>query len=66
MLKGYLLTVLGLMCFLEGLPYLASPDHLKEWLRRVCSMPSSHLRIIGGALMVLGLILVYVGRHHGG
>ncbi|NTV42450.1 MAG: DUF2065 domain-containing protein [Syntrophobacteraceae bacterium] len=66
MLKGYLLTVLGLMCFFEGLPYLASPDRLKQWLMKVCSVPSGQLRIIGGSLMVLGLFLVYWGRHHGG
>lgn len=66
MLEGYLFTVLGLLCFLEGLPYLACPDSLKEWLMKVCSMPSAQLRVIGGALMVLGLLLVYWGRHHGG
>lgn len=66
MLKGYLLTVLGLMCFLEGLPYLASPEQLKRWLLKVSSMSSGHLRIVGGALMVLGLLLVYWGRRHGG
>lgn len=66
MLKGYLLTVVGLICFFEGLPYLASPDQLKKWLQKVCDMPSRQMRMIGCALMVLGLIFVYLGRRHGG
>lgn len=66
MFDGYFFTVAGLICFFEGLPYLASPDHLKAWLLKVCSMPNRHLRILGGAMMVLGLLLVYWGRRHGG
>jgi uncharacterized protein YjeT (DUF2065 family) len=66
MLKGYLLTVLGLICFFEGLPYLASPDKLKVWLQKVLEMPNRHLRILGGLLMIAGLLFVYWGRRHGG
>jgi len=66
MLKGYLLTVAGLICFFEGLPYLATPDQLKRWLLKVCTLPSSYLRLLGGALMILGLLLVYWGRRLGG
>lgn len=66
MLTGYFLTVIGLICFFEGLPYLASPDHLKKVLERLIRTPSRALRLLGGALMVLGLILVYWGRHYAG
>ena len=38
MSKSYFLTVLGLICFFEGLPYLAVPDQLKIWLRKVIAM----------------------------
>ncbi len=62
----YLVTLLGLVCFIEGLPYLAFPDALKRWLRQVVEMPASQLRILGGFLMVLGLVLVYLGRRYGG
>lgn len=66
MLEGYLFTVAGLILFFEGLPYLALPDQLKSWLRKVCVMPNRHLRVMGGVLMVAGLFFVYWGRRHGG
>lgn len=66
MLEGYLFTVAGLICFFEGLPYLASPDQLKNWLQKLCCVPSRYLRILGAALMLFGLFFVYWGRQHGG
>jgi hypothetical protein len=63
MSKSYWLTVLGLICFFEGLPYMAAPDQLKSWLRKVVSMESRNLRILGACMMILGLLLVYWGRH---
>ncbi len=63
---GYVLTVLGLLCFIEGLPYFAFPEQLKRWLQQVSTLPGGQLRVFGGVLMVLGLALVYLGRHHGG
>lgn len=62
----YFLTVLGLVCFLEGLPYFAFPEQLKNWMMQVTQMPENQLRILGGALMVLGVALVYLGRRQGG
>jgi uncharacterized protein len=66
MLEGYLFTVAGLICFFEGLPYLASPDRLKKWLQQISSAPDRYLRLLGGVLMVMGLLFVYWGRQHGG
>ena len=62
----YLITVVGLICFFEGLPYLAAPDKLKQWLYQVCCTSNHRLRVLGGILMVVGLVLVYLGRRHGG
>lgn len=66
MLQSYLITVVGLICFMEGIPYLASPEQVRKWMQWVMSAQTRHLRILGGSLMVLGLILVYVGRRNGG
>ena len=66
MLEGYLFTVAGLICFFEGIPYLANPDKLKLWLQKICCMQTNHLRLLGGTLMAVGLLFVYWGRQHGG
>jgi uncharacterized protein YjeT (DUF2065 family) len=63
---GYFLTVIGLLCFIEGLPYFAFPEQLKKWFKQVILMPGQQLRIIGGCLLVLGLLLVYLGQRGGG
>jgi uncharacterized protein len=66
MMHAYLITVLGLICFLEGIPYLATPQQVRKWLKWVLSASNPSLRILGGALMIAGLLLVYLGRRHGG
>lgn len=66
MLEGYIFTVIGLICFVEGLPYLATPEHVRKWLNWLLSASNPALRLLGGALMVMGLLLVYWGRRHGG
>jgi len=65
-MHAYLLTVFGLICFLEGLPYLASPKQVRKWLNWVLSVPTPSLRIMGAALMLVGLLFVYLGRNNGG
>ncbi len=65
-MHAYLLTVFGLICFLEGLPYLATPHQVRKWLNWLLTAPNHSLRILGAALMVVGLLLVYLGRRHGG
>lgn len=64
MFAGTILTVIGLICFFEGLPYLAFPDGLKKVMRQMIRTPSRILRVMGAALMILGLLLVYWGQHH--
>ena len=66
MMHAYLLTVLGLICFVEGLPYLATPEQVRKWLKWLLSASNHSLRILAAALMVFGLLLVYLGRRHGG
>lgn len=66
MMHAYLLTVLGLICFIEGLPYLATPKQVRKWLNWLLSVSNLYLRVLGAALMVAGLLLVYLGRKHGG
>jgi len=63
---GYFITVVGLICFLEGLPYLASPTQLKRLMAQISCMPDRPMRLLGAVLMIVGLLCVYWGRNHGG
>jgi uncharacterized protein YjeT (DUF2065 family) len=60
-----LLTVIGLILILEGLPYFAFPGVFKKWIRTVLEMPEGQLRIYGLVSMLLGLLLVYLARRSG-
>jgi uncharacterized protein YjeT (DUF2065 family) len=57
-----LLTAGGLALILEGLPYFLSPGGVKKMASRLLEIPSSALRLFGLAGMILGLVLIYLGR----
>ena len=57
-----LVTLLGLVIFVEGLPYLLSPRLAKEMMRFVLRMPDSQLRLLGAIFMAAGLVFIYIGR----
>ena len=58
----FFLCVVGLVMFIEGLPYFAFPDKMKGWIVKVLELPDGALRRFGFALMLIGLFLVYLGR----
>jgi uncharacterized protein YjeT (DUF2065 family) len=58
----YFLCVIGMVLFLEGLPYAAFPAKMKKMLRSMLEMPSRSLRPLGFVLMAIGLCMVYLGR----
>jgi uncharacterized protein YjeT (DUF2065 family) len=60
-----LITVLGMVLILEGLPYFAFPGTFKTWIRLMLEMPDSRLRGYGLLSMILGLFLIYLARHSG-
>jgi uncharacterized protein YjeT (DUF2065 family) len=57
-----LLTVIGLILVLEGLPYFAFPEKFKTWILTLAKMPEGQLRIYGLISMLIGLLLVFVAR----
>ncbi|MBI4379531.1 MAG: DUF2065 domain-containing protein [Nitrospinae bacterium] len=59
---SYFLSVLGLVLIVEGLPYFAFPEYVKELAKRLPDMPDSVLRGLGFILMIIGLLIVYIGR----
>lgn len=56
------LSAAGLMMILEGVPYFCLPSQVKEVAKRLPELPDSTLRIFGFFLMLLGLLVVYIGR----
>lgn len=58
----FFLVVLGVVMIIEGLPYFAFPERMKEVMRAVIEMPDTSLRRIGFILMAAGLAIAYLGR----
>ena len=56
------LSVLGLMMIFEGVPYFCTPSQVKIFAQKIGEVPDQVLRIIGFALMLVGLTIVYLGR----
>jgi len=58
----FFLCVLGMVLFIEGLPYVAFPEKMKRWIRQVLDMPPATLRVFGLGAMLVGLLLIYLAR----
>lgn len=54
------LSALGLLLIFEGLPYFIVPDEMKKMAELMTQAASRSLRIGGFALMVTGLVILYV------
>lgn len=58
----FFLCVIGMVMFIEGLPYAAFPVWMKRMVRQVIAMPTGALRGFGLMMMLLGVLLVYMAR----
>jgi uncharacterized protein len=58
----FFLCVIGVVFIMEGIPYFAFPEKIKIILLKLQAVPESTLRILGLLAMIIGLILVYLGR----
>ena len=56
------LLVIGMVLILEGIPYFAAPDMMKDWLTKLSEMESRYLRKFGLFAMIIGLVLCYVAQ----
>jgi len=61
-IMDFFLCVLGMVMIVEGLPYFAFPESTKSWVRKIIEIPVVSLRKIGFILMIVGLLLVYIGK----
>lgn len=55
-----LITLVGLVFILEGLPYLAFPESMQKWLRQLTEIEPKSLRILGVVAVAIGLSLCYL------
>ena len=57
-----LITLIGLVLVLEGLPYAASPESMQRWLQQILAMRPNQLRRVGLIAMVAGFFLCYLAQ----
>ena len=56
----YLITLIGLILVLEGLPYVAFPEAMQRWMRQLIAARPAVLRVMGLLAMGIGLLLCYI------
>lgn len=55
-----LLLLVGIIFILEGLPYVAFPEAMRNWLIKLSQMPSDQLRVMGLIAMASGLLICWL------
>lgn len=61
----FFFCVVGMVMIVEGLPYFAFPQKMKEMIRMMISQDESSLRKFGFVLMLAGLSIVYFSMKAG-
>ena len=54
-----LLLLVGMVLIVEGLPYAAAPEAMRQWLIKISEMPAGQLRVIGVIAMICGFLLCF-------
>lgn len=60
-----LITLIGIVLVIEGLPYVASPEAMQRWLKQLTEMEPSQLRMMGFIAMTTGFIILFIARRSG-
>jgi uncharacterized protein len=60
-----LFLLVGMVLILEGLPYVAAPQAMRNWLAKLSEMPAGQLRVMGGIAMILGFLICFVVQKSG-
>ncbi len=59
----FFLCVIGMVLVIEGTPWFAWPEKMKQVMRTMVTQEESLLRRLGFAMMILGILLVFLGKH---
>jgi len=62
MIMDYFLCVLGMVFVVEGLPYFGFPEKMREMMRFLEEQDDTTLRAMGGILMLIGLVILFLAR----
>ena len=57
-----LVTLIGLILILEGLPYVAAPESMQRWLRQILELRPEQLRRVGLIAMAIGFLLCFLAQ----
>ena len=60
-----LFLLVGMVLILEGMPYVAFPDSMREWLKKLSEMKSEQLRMVGLLAMSSGLVICWFVQRSG-
>jgi hypothetical protein len=55
----FLLSLLGVLLIVEGIPYFAFPGKAKDWARTLQDIPPRSLRVMGIISILFGLLLLF-------
>lgn len=58
----FFLCVIGMVMIIEGLPWFAFPEKMKQIISAMFTQPESLLRKFGLIMMAIGLGLIWIGR----
>jgi uncharacterized protein YjeT (DUF2065 family) len=55
-----LLLVFGMVLVVEGLPYAAAPEKMRQWLLQLTTVDPKMLRIMGFVSMAAGIFICWL------
>lgn len=58
----FILSVIGAVMVIEGLPYFGFPRAAKRWAAMLLLLPEKQLRVMGFLMICAGLLLLYAIR----
>jgi uncharacterized protein len=60
-----LFLLLGMVLILEGIPYVASPESMQEWMKKIGELKPETLRMLGLLSMSAGLMICWFVQRSG-
>lgn len=52
--------LIGMVLIFEGLPYVAAPESMQAWLKKISEMSPEQVRVMGLISMAIGLLLCWI------